>query len=219
LTSILPFIAISIISCTGLKLQGIRENDHLSGPGQGIRKTGIKINERFPVPDGYKRTAVDSNSFAFYLRNLKLKAFDASVKYYNGKTKRNDNIYISVVDMDITDRDLQQCADAVMRLRAEYLYSCVRYDDIHFNFISDGQPRYYKDYAEGDYSYRKFRKFLDYVFSYANTRSLSQELLPLGNLYDMQIGDVFIQFKKLKNTLRHMKGENLVTHLGPEYYD
>src|SRR6202522_4565657 len=31
--------------------------------------------------------------------------------------------------------------------------------------------------------------------------------------------DIFIQFMKLKNTLRWMKGENLITHLGLEYYD
>jgi myo-inositol-1-phosphate synthase len=31
--------------------------------------------------------------------------------------------------------------------------------------------------------------------------------------------DVFIQLMKLKNTLRHMAGEELITHLGLEYYD
>ena len=31
--------------------------------------------------------------------------------------------------------------------------------------------------------------------------------------------DLFIQLKKLKNTLRHMMGEELITHLGLEYYD
>ncbi len=31
--------------------------------------------------------------------------------------------------------------------------------------------------------------------------------------------DLFIQLMKLKNTLRHMKGEDLITHLGLEYYD
>jgi myo-inositol-1-phosphate synthase len=31
--------------------------------------------------------------------------------------------------------------------------------------------------------------------------------------------DIFIQLMKLKNTLRWMKGENLITHLGLEYYD
>jgi myo-inositol-1-phosphate synthase len=31
--------------------------------------------------------------------------------------------------------------------------------------------------------------------------------------------DLFIQSMKLKNTLRHMRGEDLITHLGREYYD
>ncbi|HLT97148.1 MAG TPA: inositol-3-phosphate synthase [Acidimicrobiia bacterium] len=31
--------------------------------------------------------------------------------------------------------------------------------------------------------------------------------------------DLFIQLKKLKNNLRHMMGEELITHLGTEYYD
>jgi myo-inositol-1-phosphate synthase len=31
--------------------------------------------------------------------------------------------------------------------------------------------------------------------------------------------DLFIQLMKLKNTLRHLKGEELITHLGLEYYD
>jgi myo-inositol-1-phosphate synthase len=31
--------------------------------------------------------------------------------------------------------------------------------------------------------------------------------------------DLFIQLMKLKNTLRHLRGEDLITHLGAEYYD
>jgi myo-inositol-1-phosphate synthase len=31
--------------------------------------------------------------------------------------------------------------------------------------------------------------------------------------------DLFIQLTKLKNTLRHMGGEELITHLGLEYYE
>jgi myo-inositol-1-phosphate synthase len=30
--------------------------------------------------------------------------------------------------------------------------------------------------------------------------------------------DLFIQLTKLKNTLRHWAGEDLITHLGTEYY-
>ena len=31
--------------------------------------------------------------------------------------------------------------------------------------------------------------------------------------------DIFIQLMKLKNTLRHIMGSDLITHLGLEYYD
>jgi myo-inositol-1-phosphate synthase len=31
--------------------------------------------------------------------------------------------------------------------------------------------------------------------------------------------DLFIQLMKLKNTLRYLMGEELITHLGREYYD
>jgi myo-inositol-1-phosphate synthase len=31
--------------------------------------------------------------------------------------------------------------------------------------------------------------------------------------------DLFIQLIKLKNTLRYLKNEELITHLGLEYYD
>ena len=31
--------------------------------------------------------------------------------------------------------------------------------------------------------------------------------------------DLFIQLMKLKNTLRFLQGEDLITHLGQEYYD
>jgi myo-inositol-1-phosphate synthase len=31
--------------------------------------------------------------------------------------------------------------------------------------------------------------------------------------------DIFIQLTKLKNTLRHVMGDDLITHVGAEYYD
>jgi hypothetical protein len=114
-----------------------------------------------------------------------------AVKYYDGGTKYNDNVYCSVIDMDIDPVDLQQCADAVMRLRGEYLYKQKRYDEIKFNFLSDGKPRYFKAYAKGDYSYTKFRKYMKYIFSYANTASMCDELATRP-ISEMQIGDVFV---------------------------
>jgi len=150
------------------------------------------IETRFVEFGNYKRQKLDTNSFAYYLRNLVLKPFGEKVKYYNGTIKDNEGVYISVIDMKIGKRDLQQCVDAVMRLRGEYLYQKKDYNNIHFNFLSDGKPRYFNKYAKGDYSYKKFTKYMDYIFSYANTGSLYKELIKV-DINDIQIGDVFIQ--------------------------
>jgi hypothetical protein len=170
-------------------LEQVREKER-----QGILDTaGLTICQRFNPPPGYARKVTDSSSFGFYLRHLPLKIFGNPVRYYDGRPVNKRNVYISVIDMDIGSRNLQQCADAIMRLRAEFLYASQRYRDIHFNFVADGQPRYYEEFNEGDHGYQKFRAYLDYVFASANTRSLSQELVRVDNLADMQIGDVFIQ--------------------------
>lgn len=68
-----------------------------------------------------------------------------------------------------------------------------RLDEIHFNFLSDGKPRYFKQYANGDHSYKKFRKYKNYIFAYANTASLRRELTKVSDIKNIQVGVVFIQ--------------------------
>ncbi len=162
-------------------------------PFRILNKSGETISTRFNPPKGYSLIKADSSSFATYLQKLPLKTYNSKVLYYNGEVKYNYKVYESVIKMDIDKQDLQQCADAVMRLKGEYLYGIKDYESIHFNFISDSKPRYYIDYAKGDYSYSTFRKYMRYIFSYANTASLYHELEKVGNYNDMQIGDVFVQ--------------------------
>lgn len=144
-----------------------------------------------PPPEGFVRTTQNPNSFGAYLRQLPLKQGDNKVYLYNGQEKSNQSAHWAVIDMDTGDKDLQQCADVTMRLWAEYLYHHKRYTDIKFNFVSDGKPRFYKDYASGDYSYAKFRKYLEWVFNHANTASLYHELKTVEP-EDLMPGDVFI---------------------------
>lgn len=139
--------------------------------------------------EGFRRIKVPKGSFADFLRNYKLKD-DWNLYYYNGKEVENQFGGYAVLDMDIGTRDLLQCADAIMLLRAEYLYSQKRYKEIHFNALS-GKRMNYTDYVGDDYSYAKFRKYMDYVFAYANTASLEKELKP-RKIEDIRIGDVFV---------------------------
>jgi hypothetical protein len=127
------------------------------------------------------------------LRELPLKSHGSKVKYFDGRSKMKENVYYAVVDQDIDPVDLQQCADAVMRLRGEFLFEQKKYDQIHFNFVSDNKPRYFKEYAKGDHSYKKFRAYMRYVFSYANTGSLKNELQKIEKFDDIEPGDVLIQ--------------------------
>jgi len=144
------------------------------------------------APSGFTRVPTRPNSFGDYLRSVSLRTDNDTVFLYNGKPKSAQNLHHAILDIDVGKRDLQQCADAVMRLRGEYLFANQRYNDIHFNFLSDGKPRYYKDHADSEYSHKSFRKYMDYIFSYANTASLKREMKSI-NVEDMQIGDVFIQ--------------------------
>ncbi|WP_394675757.1 DUF4846 domain-containing protein [uncultured Sphingobacterium sp.] len=160
---------------------------------QFINPDGMTIKSRILLPEGFKRPTYRVEEFGNFLENLPLYPIDQEVHYYNGKIKPRNNIYNSVVKLDIGKRDLHQCADAVMRLRADYLYQQKRYKDIKFNFLSDSKPRAYTNYAKGDYSYPTYWKYLEYVFAYANTASLHDELSSVKTTQEVKIGDTFIQ--------------------------
>lgn len=152
----------------------------------------MSILERYLTPDSFRREPSDSISFAYYLSHLPLKKYGETVKYYDGSTKINYDVYSSVIDMKISNKDLQQCADAVMRLRAEYLYKQKKYSQITFLFNGDKQYHSYLDYSKNDRSYNKFLNYMDYIFSYANTGSLHNQLKAI-EISNMQIGDVFVK--------------------------
>jgi hypothetical protein len=173
---------------SNMAYQAFEKNSHLVAKNT---KPG-KIVE-IPLPKNYVRENFDTLSFAYYLRNLPLDTADNTIYSYKGNVISTGGNHYAIVKMDIGKLDLQQCADAVMRLRAEYLYRQKKYNKIHFNFLSDGKPRYYTDFARGDFSYLKFRKYLDYIFTYANTSSLKDEMIRVSDIQDMKPGDVFIQ--------------------------
>ncbi|HEX4998096.1 MAG TPA: DUF4846 domain-containing protein [Terriglobia bacterium] len=159
-------------------------------------------------PAGFEREATASGSFAAWLRNLPLKKGRPQVRLYDGRLKSNQDAHAAVIDIDTGDRDLQQCADAVMRLRAEYLYAKNAPSFIHFQFTS-GETASFTKWAQGfrpvvngkrvtweksaapSESYATFRAYLNIVFAYAGTASLGHELKP-ADVRDVRAGDVFV---------------------------
>ena len=177
-------------------------------PEKIINPEGKSILERIKAPEGFERIPLNENSFGFYLRNLPLKPDGTDVFLYNGEPKAN-KVHIAVIDMDIGCQDLQQCADAIIRLRSEYLFTRKLYGLIHFKFTNGFRADYSKwalgnridvqgnevkwvKTADRSYEYKIFRRYLDVVFTYSGTYSLAQELVKAEYL-DIQPGDIFIR--------------------------
>lgn len=169
---------------------------------------GKTIRERFGVPPGYIRVHCPAGSFGHVLQGLRLKPDGSKVHLYDGNIKPAE-VHEAVVDMDVGKKNLQQCADAVMRLRAEYLFARKEYEKIRFRFTNGFHAEYgkwiqgYRIRVEGNRvswyktgdtsrSYQSFRRYLDVVFTYAGTLSLAKELQPVP-FGQMQVGDVLIQ--------------------------
>lgn len=164
---------------------------------------------RFAPPPGYARVAAAPGGFAGWLRHLPLAPAGAPVRLYDGRLKPRQDVHAAVVEIDVGHRDLQQCADAVMRLRAEYLFQAGRAGEIGFDFTSGARATFSR-WAEGwrprvagahvdwrrsaapDASHAALRRYLDTVFAYAGSSSLARELTPVPALAEIAIGDVFI---------------------------
>jgi hypothetical protein len=146
------------------------------------------LTGRIPPPAGFERAAVPAGGFAEWLRGLPLRPPETPVRLYDGRQKGSQDKHVAVVAIDTGTRNLQQCADAVMRLRAEYLLASGRAREIAFNDTSGKRM----SYRGGASDRRAFDRYMIQVFSYAGTYSLEREMRP-ADLGGIQAGDVFIK--------------------------
>ncbi len=147
------------------------------------------LSARLPPPKDFHRAPADAGSFAEWLRGLPLKPDGAPVLLYTGEPKARQDVHVAVVDVDVGNRDLQQCADAVMRLRAEWQFSSGRARDVAFNDTAGKRLRFAASPTQDSAA---FRKFMANVFAFAGTASLERELKPVEPS-TVAAGDVFIK--------------------------
>ncbi len=169
-----------------------------------------KIITRFTPPEAYRWVRPPAGSFSEYLIHFPLLPSGFPIRDYRAIPVENQDFHMAVLKLDVGDKDLQQCADAWMRLYAEYLWANKRFDEIGFEFTS-GQYFAWKDYSRGvrtresrkrvtfietgitDDSYLAFRQYLNIIFRYAGTISLDRESRPVTENYDIQPGDFIIK--------------------------
>jgi hypothetical protein len=136
-----------------------------------------------PLPIGYTRVHSSNNTFGHYLRNISLKK-NRTVFLYNGEKKRNQKVQYAVLNITTGTKDLQQCADAVMRLRAEFL----KLQNQPVCFTDNAG----KNYCWSSYRQRGWQSYLETVFGMCGTLSLEKELKP-SKWKNVQPGDVLIK--------------------------
>jgi Domain of unknown function (4846) len=177
---------------------------------RGGARGGDMLASRIAPPPGYARPAAAPGSFAAWLRGLPLKPAGAPVLLHTGAPKPRQDVHVAVIDIDVGRRDLQQCADAIMRLRAEWQFASGRPGDIAFNDTGAGKPIAFARWAAGerpqmsgralawsrsaqpDAGYASFRRYMDVVFIWAGTYSLERELAAKP-LPELAAGDLFIK--------------------------
>ena len=168
---------------------------------------------RFPTPPGYVRIAVESGSFAEWLRGLPLAAPGTPVLNHNGDVVYpGDDPYVAaVVAIDVGAGDLQQSADAVIRLHSEWLWAsdqpgAISYKsttklDMPFSRWAKGQRLLAAGPNMGwvvkgrpkEATYNDFRQYIDAVMLWSNNVSLAMRASRVPDPAKLAPGDFFLQ--------------------------
>lgn len=165
---------------------------------------------RISLPPGFNHVDEGDSAYSKWLRNLKIKK-SKPVYLYNGSLKDNQHAHYCVLDIDIGKKDLIQCADAAMKLRADFLFENDRYSEIKFNATSGDElalERWlngvrwkeqgtqlvsYKINKEINDINKEYKLFMELAFSYCGTYSLSKQLKTVKDISSIQPGDIFVQ--------------------------
>ena len=210
---ILLLPALLFLNCKNEKQDSFSEtklNETAKNPTVSlIQKDKNTSKERFLPPENYVWVDSEPNSFGYFLENFKLKPYGTKILKYDGTEIATQNLHEAIYNIDTGNKDLQQCADAFIRLRAEYLWKNKRFDDIKFHF-TNGDLATWNDYKNGtrafingnnvsfrksapeDGSYQNFRNYLDLIFNYSGTISLNKETKPVIKNSDLKTGDILI---------------------------
>jgi hypothetical protein len=163
-------------------------------------------------PPGFTRVPVTDGSLPAFLRTLPLTPAGTKVVDYRGAPLYEGGAHpniAAVVDIDVGTKDLQQCADAVYRLHAEWRYTTAARKDVRYRALS-GTVLPYARYLAGERAvlvgkdlvfqpgaphtddHAFFRSYLDDVFAWASTASLERDGKKVGGLAEVQAGDAFV---------------------------
>lgn len=210
---IFPILAVALVACNKKEdittsteyVTQVQEKEESTSL---INGEGMTIESRVLTPEGFTRGEAKEGSFTAFLRGYAVKEAEAPVLLYDKREKGNQSAHVAVLKLPLEQEDLQQCADSVMRVYAEYFYHEKKYDQIAFHFTNGFLAEYtkwqqgYRIAVNGnqvtwvkqkgyDDSYETFQSYLRMVFSYAGTLSMEQEARAITPK-ELRVGDVFL---------------------------
>jgi hypothetical protein len=164
----------------------------------------LTVKDAFTPPSGFSRVEVPPDSFKAYVRELALYPPDRKVLDYQGNVMAMPAV--RVVDMPVGNRDLQQCADSILRIRAEWERKVGKSPAFHY---TSGDLSSWSDWSAGtrlkvsgntvsrvakaaapDASDASFERWLFALFMYAGTRSLPLDTV--AATLPVQPGDLLV---------------------------
>jgi hypothetical protein len=174
------------------------------------RRTYESLAGRLPAPWGFIRVAAAPGSFGDWLRYLPVRPPGSPVLDHERKVVRPGDApgLAAVVELQPSSPHLLDAANIIVRLRAEYLWSSARLDQIEFRFTS-GAPFAWTDWRDGlrpivsgrdirwvrtdtrDDSRGAFAGYLETLFRYGSIASLQADTIPVTD-QTVQPGDVFV---------------------------
>jgi hypothetical protein len=175
----------------------------------GVPEPVDALSDRFASPAGFTRQTLEPSSFGAWLRDLPLTHPGAPVRSFDGSVllPGTDHRIAAVAAIDVGKADLQQCADAIMRLHAEWAWSRGRRDASYR--AASGLMLPFERWARGERirtsgatiawvpggargaDHGAYRKYLDAVFAWANTVSLEKQARRV-DAAEIRPGDFFI---------------------------
>lgn len=178
----------------------------------GALEAESTLHERMVPPPGFHLIVPPPGSFGAFLLGLPLAAKDTPVRSFRGDVivEATDPRIAGVTTVDVGTRDLQQCADAVLRMHAEYKF--LAKDDAALSYRAASKfPMPFSRWQQGDRivpkgndldwttgrgstgrTHANLRSWLDTVFNYANTVSIARDALTPARA-DVRAGDFFVQ--------------------------
>jgi hypothetical protein len=172
-----------LVSCHGNFTHTHEDAIIFSNPSE----TGFPANiAAVSTPVGYERLDAGHSAFAAWLRKIRVRR-DNTVYLYNGKKKANQQAHFLVLDISVGNRDLQQCADAVIRMRAEYLFKQQKFDQLVFTDNAGTNYLFTPPYSRDN-----FDRYLQRVFGMCGTASLAKQMKTIP-INELAAGDVLVR--------------------------